>query len=213
MLFVLTSYPHLLKSHGVSNPLICNCLDSMRTDRAPLAHLEDVARQYSRQLSYQKLDITNMAAVESVFSQIASKVRSPIRGLVACAGVSDNDPAVDFSVERFRRLTDINLVGTFTVAQAVAKEMRKANVDGSMVLVASMSGTVVNKVSGLSALFRLSILISSFAGRRYSSIQCIKGGHFTAGPVPGCGMGLSHWYAPDSCQHIITGLHQNSRHS
>lgn len=41
---------------------------------------------------------------------------------------------------------EINVTGTFAVAQAVALEMQKTNLDGSMVLVASMSGTVVNKV-------------------------------------------------------------------
>ncbi|KAF0324336.1 short chain dehydrogenase reductase family [Colletotrichum asianum] len=40
---------------------------------------------------------------------------------------------------------EINVTGTFAVAQAVALEMRKANVDGSMVLTASMSGSVANK--------------------------------------------------------------------
>lgn len=77
---------------------------------------------------------------------MVSKLRYPIRGLVACAGVSDNDPAQVFSVERFRRLMEINVTGMFAVAQAVAVQMRKANVGGSMVLVASMSGTVANKV-------------------------------------------------------------------
>lgn len=74
-------------------------------------------------------------------------LRYPIRGFVGCAGVSDNDPAHQFSIERFRRLLEINVTGTFAVAQAVALEMKKADVNGSMVLVASMSGTVVNKVS------------------------------------------------------------------
>ena len=109
-------------------------------------YLQGIARTHNRQLSYRQLDITDSSAVEHDFNKFVAELRLPIRGLVACAGVSDNDPAIDFSVERFRRLTEINLVGTFTIAQAVAKEMRKASVDGSMVLVASMSGTVVNKV-------------------------------------------------------------------
>lgn len=41
---------------------------------------------------------------------------------------------------------EINVTGTFAVAQAVALEMKKANTSGSMVLVASMSGSVANKV-------------------------------------------------------------------
>ena len=44
-------------------------------------------------------------------------------------------------------MMEINATGTFAVAQAVALEMKKADVSGSMVFVASMSGTIVNKVS------------------------------------------------------------------
>lgn len=122
-----------------------------------------MAKDHDRQLSYIRLDVTDPAGVAHVFSEFVSKLRNPIRGLVACAGVSDNDPATEFSVERFRRITDINLVGTFTVAQAVAKEMRNADVNGSMVLVASMSGTVVNKVSRFP---QKTEALRSVAGRR-----------------------------------------------
>ena len=41
---------------------------------------------------------------------------------------------------------DINVTGTFTIAQAAANEMKKADISGSMVLVASMSGYGANKV-------------------------------------------------------------------
>ncbi|KAH8748902.1 oxidoreductase [Diaporthe sp. PMI_573] len=107
--------------------------------------LQVIANKHNRNLSYYQMDITKEQNVFSAFADLVHKLRYPIRGLVACAGVSDNGPAVEFSVERFRRLTEINLVGTFTVAQAVTREMQKADVGGSMVLVASMSGTVVDK--------------------------------------------------------------------
>lgn len=44
----------------------------------------------------------------------------------------------------FRRLIDINLTGTFLMSQAVGKAMIAAGKPGSIVLVASMSGSVVN---------------------------------------------------------------------
>ena len=44
----------------------------------------------------------------------------------------------------FRRLIDINITGTFIVAQAVGQAMIKANTGGSIINIASMSGTVVN---------------------------------------------------------------------
>jgi NAD(P)-dependent dehydrogenase (short-subunit alcohol dehydrogenase family) len=44
----------------------------------------------------------------------------------------------------FRRLIDINVTGTFLVAQAVAQKMIETKTPGSMVFVASMSGSIVN---------------------------------------------------------------------
>lgn len=90
--------------------------------------------------------MTDPQAVSKTFETFVPGLRYPIRGLVGCAGVSDNGPAHEFSVERFQRLMDINVTGTFAVAQAVALAMKRADVDGSMVLTASMSGSVANKV-------------------------------------------------------------------
>lgn len=92
--------------------------------------------------------MTDAEEISKVFAAFVPRLRYPIKGLVACAGVSDNAPAVDFPVESFRRLLDINVTGTFLVARAVAREMIQAKVSGSVVLVASMSGYVSNKVSG-----------------------------------------------------------------
>src|SRR5277367_2061818 len=44
----------------------------------------------------------------------------------------------------FRRLIDINLTGSFLMSQAVGKAMMAAGKPGSIVLVASMSGSIVN---------------------------------------------------------------------
>ncbi|KAH0438177.1 short chain dehydrogenase reductase family [Colletotrichum camelliae] len=122
------------------------CLDVVERPRTEVWNqLLAVAQKNSRLLSYYRLDVTDAHAISTVFETLVPQLRHPIRGLVACAGLSDNDPAHEFSVERFRRLMEINVTGTFAIAQAVALEMKKANVDGSMVLTASMSGSVANK--------------------------------------------------------------------
>ncbi|KAF9875369.1 short chain dehydrogenase reductase family [Colletotrichum karsti] len=122
------------------------CLDIVTSPPSePWNQLVKLASRFGLQLSYYHLDVTDGSSTTAVFQQLVPTLKYPIRGLVACAGVSDNDPAHEFSIERFRRLMEINVTGTFAAAQAVALEMKKANVDGSMVLVASMSGTNVNR--------------------------------------------------------------------
>ncbi|KAJ3529529.1 hypothetical protein NM208_g9720 [Fusarium decemcellulare] len=103
------------------------------------------AKSHSRSLQYYQCDVRDSQGMADTFARFTPVLSSPIRGLVSCAGVSDNGPATEFPVESFRRLLDINVTGTFTVAQLVSKEVIKTGLSASMVLVASMSGYVSNK--------------------------------------------------------------------
>lgn len=107
--------------------------------------VEAAAKKYDRQLSYYPLDVTDEKAMEATFATFIPTLRFPLKGLVACAGLSYNGPSTQFPVSLFRRELDINVTGTFLVAQATANELLKTNNSGSMVLVASMSGYVSNK--------------------------------------------------------------------
>lgn len=96
--------------------------------------------------------------------------RYPLRGLVACAGISDGGPSVDFPLDRVKRLLDVNVAGTFACAQAVGKIMSKMpDVSGSVVLIASMSGHGSNLV-GAPQVRVVWHDIDLFAGCRYGSI-------------------------------------------
>ncbi|OOF90225.1 hypothetical protein ASPCADRAFT_511004 [Aspergillus carbonarius ITEM 5010] len=122
------------------------CLDlAPKPTAANWNEVEAAAIKYSGQLTYYPLDVTDETAVEETFAQFIPTLRYPVKGLVACAGLSRNGPATEFPVSSFRRVLDINVTGTFLVAQATAREMRKINTTGSMVFVASMSGYVSNK--------------------------------------------------------------------
>ena len=57
---------------------------------------------------------------------------------------SSNIKAEDYNEAMFRRLIDINVTGSFLMAQACGRHMIKAETGGSMVFIASMSGSVVN---------------------------------------------------------------------
>jgi NAD(P)-dependent dehydrogenase (short-subunit alcohol dehydrogenase family) len=109
---------------------------------------QETAKKFATRLFYYQCNVTDEQAVTDTFAKlIVPALIHPIRGLVNCVGVSDNYPAVEFPVDKFRRLFDINVVGTLIVAQAVAREVMKTNVSASMVLVGSISGSVSNRVS------------------------------------------------------------------
>ncbi|KAI1504791.1 oxidoreductase [Biscogniauxia marginata] len=122
------------------------CLDIAATPiSTDWASVESAAGNYSGDVSYYRCDVTDPQAVADAFAKFVPRLRYPIRGLVTCAGVSESGPSTDFPLENFKRLFDINVAGTFTVAQAVAKEVQKINENASMVFIASMSRYVSNK--------------------------------------------------------------------
>ena len=111
-----------------------------------LGDVEDAAAKYDRRLSYYELDVTNENAVSETFANSIPTFRYPLKGLVACAGLSRNGPSTDFPASSFRQVLDINVTGTFLIAQATARELIRTNTTGSIVLVASMSGYGTNRV-------------------------------------------------------------------
>ncbi|KAM0561262.1 hypothetical protein ACHAPJ_003140 [Fusarium lateritium] len=122
------------------------CLDVVqKPSSADWDQVQEAARAHSRHVSYFQCNVRDEKGVADVFDKFVPSIKFPIRGLVSCAGVSDNGPATDFPVDSFRRLFDINVTGTFVVAQLVAKEVIKTGLSASMVFVASMSGHVSNK--------------------------------------------------------------------
>lgn len=105
-------------------------------------------------MSYASCDVTSEDSVNAAFSTAEKDARYPIRGLVICAGISGRCAAVDYPVKDFRKIMDINVTGTFLCATAAARIMQRQQVSGSIVMLASMSATNVNKVSASIATFR-----------------------------------------------------------
>ncbi|MDH3302812.1 MAG: glucose 1-dehydrogenase [Acidimicrobiia bacterium] len=67
-------------------------------------------------------DVTDADAVEGMIDSIEADV-GPIEILVNNAGMQDRTPVLDFPVDRFRTLLELNLVAPFVVAQAAARRM------------------------------------------------------------------------------------------
>lgn len=81
------------------------------------------------------LDVTDAAAVAAWIA-----AQTGLRGVVCSAGISAATPVLATEPELFRRILDVNVTGSFLVAQAAAKAMVADGKGGSIVLVASVSG-------------------------------------------------------------------------
>ncbi|CAK7200419.1 hypothetical protein SEUCBS139899_003114 [Sporothrix eucalyptigena] len=126
-------------------------VESPSTEVWDKSHLLETAKKHGRKLFYYPCNVRDEAGVAAVFEKISAAIEHPIRGLVACAGRSIAGPATEFSPDDFRSVVDLNLTGTFLVAQAAARAVQKSGLSASFVLVASMSGHISNKGTNTAA--------------------------------------------------------------
>lgn len=85
-----------------------------------------------------RVNVTDENAVERVIAETADTF-GPVCGVVNSAGIATDKHVFDTSAEVFRKILDVNVVGTFLVAKAAARRMR-ANGGGAIVNIASISG-------------------------------------------------------------------------
>lgn len=100
--------------------------------------------------TYLQCDITDEDSVKTMLKKAMDPVdgeKRPLRGLVHCAGIQQMVDAIDYPVQDFRRILDVNVMGSFIVAKHMARMMRDERGAGSIVLIASMSGQIANRVS------------------------------------------------------------------
>ncbi len=84
------------------------------------------------------LSVTDEAAVQAAVDDMATRFGG-IDALLNSAGVVAVEPALEASIDTFRKVIDINLMGTWIVCQAVARHMAKAG-SGSIVNISSVYG-------------------------------------------------------------------------
>jgi NAD(P)-dependent dehydrogenase (short-subunit alcohol dehydrogenase family) len=82
-------------------------------------------------------DVAREAEVEEAVAALADRLGAP-DGVVNSAGIAVLTPALETDAATFRRILDINVVGSFLVARAAARLMRVRG--GAIVNIASVSG-------------------------------------------------------------------------
>jgi NAD(P)-dependent dehydrogenase (short-subunit alcohol dehydrogenase family) len=102
--------------------------------------LEELRRAHagSAALYAARLDVTDENAVEATLSGTSAALGG-LDGIVNSAGIAVDIPALDMPVDLFRKILDINVVGTFIVARAAARLMKDRG-GGAIVNLASVSG-------------------------------------------------------------------------
>jgi NAD(P)-dependent dehydrogenase (short-subunit alcohol dehydrogenase family) len=93
-------------------------------------------------------DVTNL---NKIVQEIAD-TEGRLDGLIAAAGIQQETPALDYTAEDANRMFEVNMTGVFMTAQAAAKQMIRFGQGGSIVMIASMSGSIANRVCSFNLL-------------------------------------------------------------
>jgi NAD(P)-dependent dehydrogenase (short-subunit alcohol dehydrogenase family) len=82
------------------------------------------------------VDVSDESAVVAAFAAVAKEF-GRIDGLATCAGIIDTSPFMDTDADTFRRLYDVNVVGTFVCMREAARAMPSG---GAICTLSSIAG-------------------------------------------------------------------------
>ncbi|KAK8072198.1 hypothetical protein PG996_005546 [Apiospora saccharicola] len=88
-------------------------------------------------------DVSDADSVQACIDSIIAE-HGRIDNLVTSAGFTENYEAINYPIDRMRKLWNVNVDGTYLFAITVAKHLMERKASGSMVFIGSMSGSIVN---------------------------------------------------------------------
>ena len=141
------------------------CEDFFRVQKRAIAEL-------GTSLHYRRIDVREADELNKIIEEIAT-THGRLDGLIAAAGIQQETPALEYTAVDANRMFEVNITGAFMTAQATAKQMIRFGKGGSIVMIASMSGTIANRVSSFSCKSGCLILTDSL-GTTLRSLQRVK---------------------------------------
>ena len=87
--------------------------------------------------------MANPVSVDEAIVEII-KEHGSIDNLVTSAGFTENFDAISYPYDRMKKLWGVNVDGSYLFAVGVAKHLMERKVPGSIVMIGSMSGSIVN---------------------------------------------------------------------
>ncbi|KNZ81699.1 Sorbose reductase SOU1 [Termitomyces sp. J132] len=112
--------------------------------QAYAAQLPPLSGNYRGRLEYVSGDVTDQARIWKIAEEIATK-EGRLDVCVANAGILRSAECLEYAAEEFRKLLDINVSGVLFTAQAAGRQMERFGIKGSIIMIASMSGSITNQ--------------------------------------------------------------------
>jgi NAD(P)-dependent dehydrogenase (short-subunit alcohol dehydrogenase family) len=106
----------------------------------------ELASKNADRLSYIKTDVTSEESVAAALDKIVSE-QGRLDGMVANAGATKHQPALDFTLDQVKRLFELNVFGAWICATAAARVFIRLGIKGAIVLTASMTSYRPNRAA------------------------------------------------------------------
>lgn len=119
-------------------------LDRLEKPDPDFHRVQERAKELGTSISFSRIDVRDNISLNATIEKIADE-NGRIDGLLACAGIQQETPALEYTMEDADKMFGVNITGVFMTAQAVARQMRRLDRPGSMVFIGSMSASVANK--------------------------------------------------------------------
>jgi NAD(P)-dependent dehydrogenase (short-subunit alcohol dehydrogenase family) len=121
------------------------CLDRSKVEPDVWRQAKNrVVPQRGGDLHYRNVDVTDTQSLDRIITDIADE-NHQLNGVIAAAGIQQITPAVEYTEQDVAHMMAVNYTGVFMTATSAARQMFKYKCQGSIVLIASMSGIVANK--------------------------------------------------------------------
>lgn len=103
------------------------------------------AEELGTTLYYKQIDVREVEGLNRIIEQIGDQ-HGRLDGLLAAAGIQQEVPALEYTAKDVNTMLEVNVTGVFMTAQAAAKQMIRFGNRGSIVMIASMSAQIANRV-------------------------------------------------------------------
>lgn len=112
----------------------------------PGEEFQALQRSAPKKLHYVRCDVTSEESITAAVDTIIA-AQGAIHGLVANAGMTKHQPALDFDRAQLEKLFDLNVFGAYFCATTVARRFIELGVRGSIVFTASMTSYRPNRAA------------------------------------------------------------------
>ncbi|QRV91283.1 Enoyl-(Acyl carrier protein) reductase [Ceratobasidium sp. AG-Ba] len=104
----------------------------------------EYAKKLGSKLNYVSADATDQKLMWDKVAAIGD-AEGRVDVCVAAAGILHGANCLDYKAEDFQRVMNVNVNGVLYTAQAAGRQMERFKTGGSIILIASMSGSITNR--------------------------------------------------------------------